>query len=108
MQSVLEYEIPAFLADKKPDRNGTTEAFHARSHKHRRRLCNVDRYTARPYSMLLQLLLMDQRTGTNDIGVYAFLTNSQIPGKVLTDYTNCVYSALDAIYASPAASTLCS
>jgi hypothetical protein len=50
--------------------------------------------------MLLQLLLMDQRTGSNDIGVYAFLTNSQVPGKVLTDYTNCIYSALDAIYAS--------
>jgi hypothetical protein len=26
MQSVLEYEIPAFLADKKSDRNGTAEA----------------------------------------------------------------------------------
>src|SRR5271163_3890894 len=50
--------------------------------------------------MLLQLLLMDQRTGSNDIGVYAFLINSQVSGKVLTDYTNCVYSALDAIYAS--------
>lgn len=39
-------------------------------------------------------------TGTNDVGVYAFLTDSQIPGKVLTDYTDCVFSALDAIYAS--------
>jgi hypothetical protein len=27
MQSVLEYEIPAFLAEKKSDRNGTTEAY---------------------------------------------------------------------------------
>jgi hypothetical protein len=43
---------------------------------------------------------MDQCTGTNDIGVSTFLTDSQVPGKVLTDYTNCVYSALDAIYAS--------
>lgn len=42
---------------------------------------------------------MDQCISTN-IGVYAFLTDSQVLGKVLTDYTNCVYSALDAIYGS--------
>jgi len=27
MQSVPEYEIPAFLADKKSDSHGTTEAY---------------------------------------------------------------------------------
>src|SRR4051794_40119102 len=47
------------------------------SDKHRRRLCNVDRYTARSHSTPLPLLLMDQCTGTNDIGVSTFLTNSQ-------------------------------
>ena len=47
-----------------------------------------------------RLLLLDQCVGTNDIGVYAFLTDSLVPGKVLTDYTSCVYSALDAIYDS--------
>lgn len=38
--------------------------------------------------------------GTNDIGVYPFLTDSQVPGKVLTDNTACVFSSLDALYAS--------
>jgi hypothetical protein len=50
--------------------------------------------------MSLRLLLLDQCVGANDIGVYAFLTDSLVPGKVLTDYTSCVYSALDAIYDS--------
>lgn len=38
--------------------------------------------------------------GTNDLGVWAFLTDSQVPGKVLTDYTSCVYDVFDALYAS--------
>ena len=42
---------------------------------------------------------MDQCISTN-IGVSAFLTDSQVLVKVLTDYTNCVYSALDAVYGS--------
>ena len=98
---VLEYEIPAFLADKKSDRSGATEAYFTPT------LTSTDAVYAMwigipldLVSMLLQLRLMDQRTGDNDIGVYAFLTGSRVPGKVLTDYTNCVYSALDAIYAS--------
>jgi phospholipase/lecithinase/hemolysin len=36
--------------------------------------------------------------GTNDLGVWAFLTDSQVPGKVLTDYTDCVYQSLDGLY----------
>jgi hypothetical protein len=43
------------------------------------------------YSMLV---------GTNDLGVWAFLTNSQVSGKVLSDYTDCVYQALDGLYAA--------
>jgi hypothetical protein len=50
--------------------------------------------------MLLQFLLMEQRTGPNDIGDYAFLTDSQVPDKASTDYTNRAYHALDAIYPS--------
>lgn len=38
--------------------------------------------------------------GTNDLGVNAFLTDSQVPGTVITDYTNCVFSALDQLYAA--------
>ena len=93
--SVLEHEIPVFLADKMSDRNETpgltsTDAVYAM----------WIRYTARPCSTPLQLLPINQCTGTNDIGVYTFLTDSQVPGKVLIDYINCVYSAFDAIYAS--------
>lgn len=40
--------------------------------------------------------------GTNDLGVDAFITNSQVPGKVLSDYMDCVYSALDQLYAAGA------
>ena len=36
--------------------------------------------------------------GTNDLGVYAFLTDSQIAGKVLTDYTDCIYKVFDKLY----------
>lgn len=40
--------------------------------------------------------------GTNDLGTDAFLTDSQVPGKTLPDYTECVFSALDKIYANGA------
>jgi len=79
--SVLEYEIPAFLADKTSVRNGTTEAYFTPA------LTATDA----AYAMWI---------GTNDIGVYAFLTDSEVLGKVLSDYTNCVYEAFDSIYAS--------
>lgn len=37
--------------------------------------------------------------GTNDLGNNAFLTDSQVAGKTLTDYTNCVFEAFDKLYA---------
>lgn len=40
--------------------------------------------------------------GTNDLGVDAFLTDSQVPGNTLTDYVNCVYTAMDQLYATGA------
>lgn len=40
--------------------------------------------------------------GTNDLGADAFLTDSQVPGKTIPDYTECVFSALDKIYANGA------
>lgn len=36
--------------------------------------------------------------GTNDLGNYAFLTDSQIPGATLVDYVNCIYSNFDKLY----------
>ncbi|RDI77215.1 hypothetical protein Vi05172_g12771 [Venturia inaequalis] len=78
--SVLEYEVPAFLADKSykgPLTNTTTP-----------------------------IELDDDKTvyaiwiGTNDLGNDAFLTDSQVEGKQITDYIDCVYSSLDKIYAA--------
>jgi hypothetical protein len=75
----LEYEIPAFIADKSSVRNGTSEAYFSPA------LSDTDSV----YAMWI---------GTNDLGQWAFLTDSQVPGKVLTDYTDCVYQALDQLY----------
>lgn len=77
--SVLEYEIPAFIADKASVRNGTSEAYFSPA------LTDNDSV----YAMWI---------GTNDLGQWAFLTDSQVPGKVLTDYTDCVYQAMDQLY----------
>jgi hypothetical protein len=38
--------------------------------------------------------------GTNDLGKGALLTDSQVPGKTIVDYLECVYSAFDRLYAS--------
>jgi len=40
--------------------------------------------------------------GTNDLGNNAFLTNSQVKGKNLTDFVNCVEDTLDKLYAAGA------
>lgn len=83
--SVLENEIPAFIADKAAgvDRNGTAEPYFSPA------------LTAEDAVYAIWI-------GTNDLGVWAFLTDSQIPGKTLTDYTDCVYESLDRIYATGA------
>lgn len=36
--------------------------------------------------------------GTNDLGQGAFLTDSQVRGKTILDYIECIYSAFDQIY----------
>jgi hypothetical protein len=75
--AVKEYEVPAFIAD---------------SHY-------VDRKTHKP-----ALDIPSSQTvyaiwiGTNDLGNYAFLTDSQVKGKTLVDYVNCVYGAIDSLY----------
>lgn len=38
--------------------------------------------------------------GTNDLGNDAFLTDSQVKGKQITDYIDCVYASLEKIYAA--------
>ena len=76
------YEVPAFLADKAQDVNVATGG---------------------PF---FDPALTDMNgvyaffIGTNDIGVGAFLTDSQLPGSTLSDYVNCVYSQMDRVYAA--------
>ncbi|KAF7585414.1 hypothetical protein BBP40_010966, partial [Aspergillus hancockii] len=76
--SVLEYEIPAFLADDKY----TTPS--------------GKKFLDIPASQTVYAIWI----GTNDVGNYAFLTDSQVPGKTLPDYIECVYEALDQVYAN--------
>ena len=79
--AVIDYEVPAFVADQSAINPATgnptfTPALSA---------------TNAVYVMWI---------GTNDLGVNAFLTDSQIAGKTLTDYTNCVFDSLDGLYAA--------
>ncbi|KAL2430528.1 Acetylesterase [Exophiala dermatitidis] len=81
--SVLDYEIPAFRADLSATRTNSTP------HE--------------PYftpSLTASSAVYALWIGTNDLGVWAFLTDSQIPGKVLSDYTSCIYEVFDNLYAS--------
>jgi hypothetical protein len=75
--SVLEYEVPAYLADSKVTNANDSRPF-------------LDIPPAETvYSIWI---------GTNDLGVDGFLRDSQIAGKTIPDYTDCVFSALDQIY----------
>lgn len=76
--SVLEYEIPAFLADSK--------------------------YITREGKKFLHLPPKETVyaiwIGTNDLGSDAFITDSQVPGKTIPDVIECVYASLDRVYAN--------
>ncbi|CAI6337060.1 unnamed protein product [Periconia digitata] len=74
------YELPAYLADSTyQNPNGT--AF----------------FTGVPSSTVYAIWI-----GTNDIGNDAFLTDSQVRGKTLKDYTDCVYQTVASLYESGA------
>ena len=79
--SVREYEIPAFLADMKTVRNGTKTPYFSPA------LSSSN--TA--YVMWI---------GTNDLGQGALFTDSQVPGVTITDYTDCIFKAIDSLYAA--------
>ena len=81
--AVQQYEIPAFLADKGSNRNGTDEPYFTPA------------LTAEDAVYALWI-------GTNDLGNNAFLTDTQVLGNTLTDYTDCVLSVLDQLYSSGA------
>ncbi|KAL4806248.1 hypothetical protein BDV18DRAFT_160315 [Aspergillus unguis] len=76
--SVLEYEIPAYLNDSKYiDPNGT-----------------------KFMDIAFDETVFAAWIGTNDLGNDAFLTDSQVKGATIPDYIDCVYEALDSIYAN--------
>lgn len=74
--SVLEYEVPAYIADSKHKTD---------SGKPFMQISSDDTV----YSMWI---------GTNDLGQSAFLTDSQEPNKTIPDYIECIYQAFDQIY----------
>ncbi|KAI2780512.1 carbohydrate esterase family 16 protein [Daldinia loculata] len=76
--SVIDYEIPAFLADVEyasGEGNGTFFP------------------NRKPDNTVYALWI-----GTNDLGVNAFLTDSQQPGTTISNFTDCIWSVFDAIY----------
>ncbi|KAF2395719.1 hypothetical protein EJ06DRAFT_484672 [Trichodelitschia bisporula] len=80
--SVAEYEIPAFVADKKyfKTQGGPNSV-----------AAPVDDSTV--YALWI---------GTNDLGNNALLTDSQVKGKTIADYVDCVYESFDKLYADGA------
>jgi hypothetical protein len=76
LPDVQGYEIPAFLADK----NVTTD--------------NNAPFLDIPTGETVYAMWI----GTNDLGNGAFLTDSQVAGKTIADYIDCVYEAFDRLY----------
>ncbi|KAI9660217.1 MAG: hypothetical protein M1831_003524 [Alyxoria varia] len=74
------YEVPRFLADKRKNTNIATGG------------------------PLFTPALSESNavytffTGGNDIGVDAFFTDSQLPGKIPSDYIDCVFAQMDRVY----------
>lgn len=74
--AVEQYEIPAYIADSKyVDENGT------------KFMDNPPDETV--YSIFI---------GTNDLGNYAFISDSQVAGTTIVNYTDCVFGAIQSVY----------
>jgi hypothetical protein len=73
---VLEYEVPAFLASSQA-RTSDNQSF----------------LDIPPLATIYSIWI-----GTNDLGIDAFLTDSQVSGKTIPDYIDCVFSVLDQVY----------
>lgn len=84
--AVLQYEIPAFVADSASLRTSTPD-----------NATLGEPYFSPPRTATNAVYTM--WIGTNDLGVGLFLTDMQIPGNTLTDYTDCVFTAFDELYA---------
>ncbi|THV72794.1 GDSL lipase/acylhydrolase family protein [Aureobasidium pullulans] len=74
------YELPAYLADSKYVYPNGTKALNV----------PVD---STVYSIFI---------GTNDLGNYAFIDDSQVANKTIPDYIDCVYTQFSRLYASGA------
>lgn len=77
---IAGYEVPAYLADSKYVYPNGTKAL----------TVPVD---STVYSIFI---------GTNDLGNYAFIDDSQVAGKTIVDYIDCVYDQFSRLYESGA------
>lgn len=77
--AIEQYELPAYLADANYTVNG-------------QKFLDIPQDST-VYAMWI---------GTNDLGDYAFLTDSEVPGTNITTYLDCVYHQLDRLYAAGA------
>jgi len=75
--AVKQYELPAFAAD-----SAVIEP-------------SGSKFLAAPQDETVYTLWI----GTNDLGVNALLTDSQVPGTTIVNYTNCVFDSLEQLYA---------
>lgn len=73
---IAGYELPAFIADSKASNANGTKFF-----------------TGKASSTVYAVWI-----GTNDLGNGAFLTDSQVPGKTVADYMDCVYDQITRLY----------
>lgn len=73
---IAGYELPAFIADSKYRSPSGTKFF-----------------TGKADSTVYAIWI-----GTNDLGNGAFLTDSQLPGKTVKDYMDCVYDQVSKLY----------
>ncbi|KAK4629221.1 Acetylesterase [Fulvia fulva] len=74
--AVEQYEVPAYIADSeyfKPDGS---------------------KFLIAPRDETVYSIWI----GTNDLGVYAFLTDSHVAGTTIVDYADCVYAQLKRVY----------
>ncbi|OCK86026.1 carbohydrate esterase family 16 protein [Lepidopterella palustris CBS 459.81] len=74
---IAGYELPSFLADAGYQAPGTHTPF----------------LILPPHETVYAIWI-----GTNDLGNNAFLTDSQVAGKTIVDYMDCVYATLDGVY----------
>ncbi|CAG5143813.1 uncharacterized protein ALTATR162_LOCUS1424 [Alternaria atra] len=73
---IAGYELPAFIADSKASNANGTKFFTGKA-------------STTVYAIWI---------GTNDLGNGAFLTDSQVPGKTVADYMDCVYDQITRLY----------